>query len=142
VRIVEVNWDITGRVSPDEALGILAKFRATFSDAINKRQMAAFEATVITVLSLPDSRSGGPVRRINGLSSVDGDTLIFKPFGFDDRIPGELQEVGGTIQIDIDCDYLMTRRGSPVSGSASPLIGMKGPFPPGGILRLSILIAG
>jgi hypothetical protein len=58
----------------------------------------------------------------------------------DRRIPGELQEVGGSIQIDIDCDYLMNRSGRPVSGSASPLIGLKGPFPPGGILRLTIAI--
>jgi len=140
VQIVEVNWDITGRFAAEEGLAIVSEFRATFSDAINRSQLRPFASTVMTVLTLPDSRSGGPVRRINGATDVDGDTLIFKPFGISDRIRSELSEVGGSIQIDIDCDYLMNRQGLPVSGSASPLIGLKGPFPPGGILRLSIAI--
>jgi len=135
-----VNWDITQPTNMDEALSILSEFRAAFSDFINKAQMHPVASQVMTVLSVPDSRGGGPVRRIAGVCDVDENTVVFKPFGFDERIPSELAEGGGSIQIDINCDYLQTRQGNPVSGSASPLIGLAGPYPPGGILRVSIVV--
>lgn len=138
--MVEVNWDISGSFSAEQALQILSGFRARFSDNLNKSRLQPVAGSVMLVRTAPDSRSGGPMRRIAGACDVDGDTLVFKPFGFDDRIFSELSEVGGSIVIDIDCDYLMTRTGGPVSGSASALIGLDTVPRPGGLLRLSIVI--
>lgn len=144
-RATDVNWDLTVPVPADEIAVMLRNpLVIRFSAVLSAEPFLDFAHAAVVMTSMSD---GGPARRIATAIEVEGTDVLVTAIGLIDGSDGgqamnELTELGGSILLDIGCDYLVDENRRLVSGNASSLAGIDDLLAPGGLLRLAIVAEG
>jgi hypothetical protein len=138
--IGELNWNPRSPVNAQEAIELLTKVSFFWRDEITPLvpRDSLFLAAYVT---LTPNAPASPVVRLRGSVVVDGNVLLWSAQEEDLKIvSGTIFEVASFLQFDIDCNQFVGPSGKPISSSTAPLYGGDGPFVPGGILRVAMVI--
>jgi len=124
----------------DDALNLLGEIRLNWSQQLNPSVVKLFGASIATIWSVPESGIF-PVRPIENRAGLDGQTLVLRASA-QQQVMSELRELGGgTIIIDINCEFLRDEKDQPASSSLGPLMfGSAAGLTAGGLMRLWITV--
>jgi hypothetical protein len=76
-----------------------------------------------------------PARVVRGGVKIDANRVVWSVDGADlGRLLDSVAQTGGTVLLDLNCDFVLDREGRPVSACSSTLVDRHLPRP-GGILR-------
>jgi hypothetical protein len=142
-HIVDTSWDRTRPLAREQLMQALAGFTLTFDRNLDEARARLQVANLIWVRYHGFERIG-PAVTIPGAAVARGTIVRWRPiFPANELIQRGLQlQQNGQVVIDLVADYLFDTTGLPASSSAGALLGGRGPFLPGGILRLFIQQAG
>jgi hypothetical protein len=141
VLLREIPWDLRKEVDVDRATEIFKSMDLLWSEDLNPLvpQTALF---LTMAVSLRLNATSSPAVYLRGAVTVEGPVLRWQVVDADmERIRAAIGEVASFVTIDIDCNQFTGADRRPVSSSTAALLGSDGPFAPGGLMRLMMLIA-
>ena len=124
----------------------LADFRAVaesltldFTNDLDRGALDRFGAACVQVWVAPGN-TAMPVLALSPKLGIDNNQLrVAVPL--EQQALVELREVGGRLVVDIVCDYLLDVNGLAASSSLALVVGSEAPALPGGLLRLTVIVA-
>jgi len=138
--IEEIGWEPTAPVAVDQAFELLRKLPFAWSDEI--QPLVPRNALVLSIsVSLTVNAAASPTVKLRGAVAVDGNRLVWSILDSDlEVIASTLRQSTAFAQFDIDCNQFVGPDARPISSSTSPLYGGAGPFIPGGIFRVAMVV--
>ncbi|WP_049949822.1 hypothetical protein [Sorangium cellulosum] len=141
IGAIEVlNWDPSSPLTFDEVLELFkAGIRFIFSVLLDEAASDPFRDAMVQVSFRPLDPLQ-PMRAIAGIAVIKGTDVIWMVSEETLSRLGEMSKLAGMFSIDLDAGYVRDARGEPVSGSPLRFVGIKSPYPPGGIFRTWMLL--
>jgi hypothetical protein len=130
----DLSWEPTTPQTPAEARSTLGRLAFAFDRDLDPGPIERRAAQLVNAWFSTDQPLD-PARVVRGTAKIDANTVVWACDPAD--LPRLLQaatQAGGTVLIDLNCDFVIDRDGQPVSACSSTLIGRHLPRP-GGILR-------
>jgi hypothetical protein len=92
--------------------------------------------------TLSANAPASPVVRLRGTVAVDGNLLLWSVLERDLEVIVEtMKELATFLLFDVDCNQFIGPSKKPISSSTAQLYGGDGPFVPGGILRVGMVVS-
>jgi hypothetical protein len=130
----ELSWEPTKPLAIPEATNALQQLTFFFDRDLDPRSVEGRAEQIVTAWFSTDQALSG-ARVVRGTTAIDGNEVIWRPDPADVKtlLPAA-RETGGTVLLDLNCDFVLDRDGQPASACSSTLLGVHLPRP-GGIMR-------
>ncbi len=136
----ELSWNLQETVPRDDFPARLQRLTLSWSGDIDVRSFTPFEHAAVHVFYAP-ANGLLPMIGLDRDVKAGRNVLQVIPSAGRDQL-GQMLEVGGTLFIDVGCDFLQGPDGRPFSSSLTPLLRRTDALTPGGLMRLTMRVEG